>query len=87
MEHVETTKAVVVAAAGAGDMAVLAKAIIIGFGVMGPAIGLGLIFSKGLEGISRNPQAAGKITPWLLMGAGMVELFGLASIGFFFLLK
>jgi F0F1-type ATP synthase membrane subunit c/vacuolar-type H+-ATPase subunit K len=48
---------------------------------------LGMIFSKGLEAISRNPQAAGKITPWLLMGAGMVELFGLAAIGFFFLLK
>ncbi len=87
MDNIETTKAAVEVAKSAGDLAVLAKAIIIGFGVMGPAIGLGLIFSKGLEGISRNPQAAGKITPWLLMGAGMVELFGLASIGFFFLLK
>ena len=83
----EVVNAAAQVAAQSSDMAVLAKAIIIGFGVMGPAIGLGLIFSKGLEGISRNPQAAGKITPWLLMGAGMVELFGLAAIGFFFLLK
>ena len=83
---IETTKLAVETVATASENAVLAKAIIIGFGVMGPAIGLGLIFSKGLEGISRNPQAAGKITPWLLMGAGMVELFGLAAIGFFFLL-
>jgi F0F1-type ATP synthase membrane subunit c/vacuolar-type H+-ATPase subunit K len=60
---IETTKTVAEVAANSGDLAVLAKAIIIGFGVMGPAIGLGLIFSKGLEGISRNPQAAGKITP------------------------
>lgn len=63
MDNIETTKAAVEVAKSAGDLAVLAKAIIIGFGVMGPAIGLGLIFSKGLEGISRNPQAAGKITP------------------------
>jgi len=41
----------------------LAQAIIVGFGVLGPALGLGMIFSKGLEGISRNPEAAGKITP------------------------
>lgn len=84
---IETTKLAVETVSTASENAVLAKAIIIGFGVMGPAIGLGMIFSKGLEGISRNPQAVGKITPWLLMGAGMVELFGLAAIGFFFLLK
>jgi F0F1-type ATP synthase membrane subunit c/vacuolar-type H+-ATPase subunit K len=43
-----------------------------------------MIFSKGLEGISRNPEAAGKITPWMILGAAMVELFGLAAIGLFF---
>ena len=86
METVETTKAVLSAAEGAGGMVVLAKALIISLGVFGPAIGVALVFSKGLEGISRNPQAAGKITPLMLMGAGMIELFGLAAIGFFFLL-
>jgi F0F1-type ATP synthase membrane subunit c/vacuolar-type H+-ATPase subunit K len=60
---IETTKLAVETVAIASENAVLAKAIIIGFGVMGPAIGLGMIFSKGLEAISRNPQAAGKITP------------------------
>jgi F0F1-type ATP synthase membrane subunit c/vacuolar-type H+-ATPase subunit K len=35
----------------------LAKAIMVGFGVLGPALGLGMIFSKALEGISRNPEA------------------------------
>ena len=62
----------------------LAKAIIVGFGVLGPALGLGMIFSKALEGISRNPEAANKITPWMILGAAMVELFGLAAIGLFF---
>jgi F0F1-type ATP synthase membrane subunit c/vacuolar-type H+-ATPase subunit K len=63
MEQIETTKVAAEAVQASADMAVLAKAIIIGFGVMGPSISLGMIFSKGLEGISRNPQAAGKITP------------------------
>ncbi len=83
---IETTKMAVESAGSLIELGVLAKAVIIGFGVLGPAIGLGLIFSKGLEGISRNPQAAGKLIPWMLVGAGMVELFGLAAIGFFFLL-
>jgi F-type H+-transporting ATPase subunit c len=83
---IETTKMAVETVVTGSENVALAKAIIIGLGVMGPALGVGMIFSKGLEGISRNPQAAGKITPWLLMGAGMVELFGLAAIGFFFLL-
>jgi F0F1-type ATP synthase membrane subunit c/vacuolar-type H+-ATPase subunit K len=60
---IETTKLAVEAVSTASENAVIAKAIIIGFGVMGPSISLGMIFSKGLEGISRNPQAAGKITP------------------------
>ncbi|PID83303.1 F0F1 ATP synthase subunit C [Candidatus Campbellbacteria bacterium] len=86
MEHTEHAKTAVDAVSQLADLTPLAKALIVGFGVFGPALGIGLIFSKGLEGISRNPEAAGKITPWLLIGAGMVELFGLASIGLFFLI-
>ncbi len=82
----ETVKVVADIVAQTSDMQYLAKAIIVGFGVLGPAIGLGMIFSKALEGISRNPEAAGKMIPWLLMGAGMIELLGLAAIGLFFLI-
>lgn len=85
MENVEHVKTVVEAGTQLVDLKPLAKALIVSLGVFGPAVGIGLVFSKGLEGISRNPEAAGKITPWLLIGAGMIELFGLASIGLFFL--
>ena len=64
----------------------LAQAIIIGFGILGPSLALGMIFSKSLEGISRNPEAMGKYIWLVFVGAGMVELFGLAAIGFFFML-
>ncbi len=68
------------------ELAVLAKAIIVGFGVLGPALGLGMIFSKALEGVSRNPEAMGKYIWLVFVGAGMVELFGLAAVGLFFMM-
>ncbi len=66
------------------DLTPLAKAIIVAFGVTGPAIGIGLIFSKVAEGTARNPEAGTKILINAIIGAGMVEIFGLASIGLFF---
>jgi F0F1-type ATP synthase membrane subunit c/vacuolar-type H+-ATPase subunit K len=42
------------------ELTQLAQAIIVGFGILGPALALGMIFSKALEGISRNPEAMGK---------------------------
>lgn len=86
MENVEHVSTATEAVSQLIDLTPLAKALIVSLGVFGPAVGIGLVFSKGLEGISRNPEAAGKITPWLLIGAGMIELFGLASIGLFFLI-
>ena len=68
------------------DLTPVAKAIIVALGVMGPAIGIGLIFSKAAEGTARNPEASNKIFMTAIIGAGMVEIFGLASIGLFFML-
>ena len=39
----------------------LGAALAIGIGALGPGIGLGLLFSKALEAIGRNPEASGKI--------------------------
>ncbi|NQV93203.1 hypothetical protein HQ403_01760, partial [Candidatus Kaiserbacteria bacterium] len=39
----------------------LGMALAIGLGVIGPGIGIGLIVSKALEAIGRNPEASGKI--------------------------
>lgn len=45
-------------------MRMLAMAIAIGFGAIGPGIGVGLIGKGALEALGRNPEAAGKIQ-WL----------------------
>ncbi len=39
----------------------LAMAVAIGFGAIGPGIGIGLIGKGALEAVGRNPNAAGKI--------------------------
>jgi F-type H+-transporting ATPase subunit c len=45
----------------------LAMAIVMGIGAIGPAIGIGLLASKAMEAIGRNPDAAGKVqTPMIL---------------------
>jgi F-type H+-transporting ATPase subunit c len=68
------------------DLVPIAKAIIVAVGVLGPALGVGMIFSKGLEGIARNPEASGKIMPYMFAGAGMAEALGLLALVWFFLI-
>ena len=48
----------------------LAKALAIGLGSVGPALAIGLIGAKAMEAIGRNPEATGKIlVPMLLVSA------------------
>lgn len=48
----------------------VAKAIAIGMGALGPGLAIGLIGSKAMEAIGRNPEAAGKIfVPMLIVSA------------------
>lgn len=54
---------------------------LLSFGMMGAAIGIGLIFAAFLQGIARNPAMAGKMFTNALIGAALAELMGLASIG------
>ena len=52
------------------DLTMLAKALAIGLGALGPGIGIGLIGMKAMESIGRNPEATGKIlVPMLLVSA------------------
>ena len=43
------------------DTVMLAKAIAMGIGSIAPALAIGMIGSKGMEAIGRNPEAQGKI--------------------------
>jgi F-type H+-transporting ATPase subunit c len=55
------------------DIVPLAKAIAIAIGGIGPAIGIGMIGSKAMEAIGRNPEAANKILVTMLIVAALAE--------------
>jgi len=50
-------------------------------GMLGAAIGIGLIFSAMITGAARNPAMEGKLLKYAFIGAALAEFMGLAAIG------
>jgi F-type H+-transporting ATPase subunit c len=55
------------------QMAALAAGLAIGIAAFGGAIGQGLASASALNGISRNPGAAGKILTPMILGLALIE--------------
>jgi len=53
---------------------------LLGLSFAGAAIGVGLIVSSALSGISRNPSAEGSISKYMFVGAGLAEAMGLFGL-------
>ena len=49
------------------------------FGMLGAAIGVGLIFAAALQGIARNPSKEGAIKGFALLGMALAEFMGLLA--------
>lgn len=49
-------------------------------GTIGAAIGVGMIFAAGINGIARNPGAEAKIKPLVMFGMAMAEALGIVSL-------
>lgn len=64
----------------AETMKTLAAAIAIGVGAIGPAIGIGMIGSKAVEAIGRNPEAAGKIQGPMILTAAFAEAVAIYAL-------
>ncbi|MFA6027563.1 MAG: ATP synthase F0 subunit C [Patescibacteria group bacterium] len=62
------------------DLAVIAKALAIGLGSMGPGLGIGFIGAKAMESIGRNPEAAGKILVPMLLGMAFAEAIAIYAL-------
>lgn len=62
------------------DLTVLGASIGAGLTAMGVGIGIGLIGSKAVEGVARQPEAAGKIQISMLIAAALVEGVGLFAL-------
>jgi F-type H+-transporting ATPase subunit c len=58
----------------------LAAAIAIGVGALGPGFGIGLLVSKGLEAIGRNPEAQPKIQTAMILGIAFAEAIAIYAL-------
>ncbi len=68
-------------------MKALAMAIVVGLGMIGPAFGIGILVSKALEAIGRNPDAAGKITTNMFIGIVFTEALAIFALVVGFIIK
>jgi F-type H+-transporting ATPase subunit c len=55
----------------------LAAGICMAVGSIGPALGLGMLISKALESIARQPEVAGDIRVNMFIGIGVTEAIAL----------
>lgn len=65
----------------------LGMAIVVGLGVIGPGIGLGILVSKALEAIGRNPEAAGQIQTTMYVGIAVTDVLAIFAVVVGFIIK
>jgi len=58
----------------------LATALAIGFGAMGPGLGIGLLASKAMEAIGRNPEAENKIRTNMILAMAFAEAIAIYAL-------
>jgi F-type H+-transporting ATPase subunit c len=64
----------------------IAIGILMGVSVAGAAIGQGLVGSKALESMARQPELAGKIRTAMILALGMIESLAINSLLIAFML-
>lgn len=58
----------------------IATALAMGLGAIGPGIGIGLIGSKAVEAIGRNPDAQSSITTNMVLGLAFAEAIAIYAL-------
>ena len=58
----------------------LGAGIAMGLGAIGPAIGEGNAVGKALEGMARQPEAAGNLRSTMILGCAITESTGIYSL-------
>ena len=61
-------------------MKLLATALTIAIGGIGPAIAIGMLAAKAMEAIGRNPEAAGKIQVPMLLAIAFAEAIAIYAL-------
>lgn len=65
----------------------ISMALVVAIGMFGPALGIGILVSKALEAIGRNPEAAGKIQTTMFIGIAFTEALAIFAIVVGFIIK
>lgn len=58
----------------------LAAAAAIGIGALGPGLGIGILASKGLEAMGRNPEASSKIQTSMILAIAFTEAIAIYAL-------
>jgi F-type H+-transporting ATPase subunit c len=58
----------------------IAAGIAIGLGALGPGLGIGLLASKAMEALGRNPDARGPIQQNMVLGLAFAEAIGIYAL-------
>ena len=58
----------------------IGAAIAMGLGSLSPGIGLGILASKALEAIGRNPEAQGKIQTTMILAIAVTEAVAIYAL-------
>ena len=58
----------------------IGAALAIGLGAVGPGVGIGMLVSKALEAIGRNPEAQPKIQMTMILGIAFTEAIAIYAL-------
>jgi len=61
-------------------MKMLAVGMTAGLGLLGPALGIGLIGFSALQGLARNPEASGPIMTNMILVTAFAEAIGIYAL-------
>lgn len=62
------------------ELTPFAKAVVMAVGAIGPAVAIGMIGSKAMESIGRNPESAGKILVPMLLSCAFAEAIAIYAL-------
>ena len=65
---------------GIEETRLLATAIVMGIGTIGPALAIGILASKAMEAIGRNPEATSKIQSNMILAIGLTEAISIYAL-------
>ena len=63
-----------------GDIMNVGVGLAIGLGAIGPGIGIGILASKALEAIGRNPEAGGQIQQNMILAIAFTEAIAIYAL-------